>query len=418
METSSVLFGGSSGGAGPSSARSFVALALSRSQETRFLLTFIGVQLALFIAQSAYGVYSDSLGLLAGAFHAAFHCTALLTALWGTLHARSGGSGSSTRARTFAFSYGFERYEVLASFSNALFLIFVCLFVFTGALHRLVSAGAGSVSASHLPARGGAGSGSAESSTSVSAGVGASLVFGLIGAAVNIGGVLALGPSISSIEQVLRYQLSLSAPGALVTSISGGVIDAARQQPNFQKNGSSLPLNSTSGVGSIPSVRSVAPQDFADALSPLAVVASAFAQRNLGVRSADALQAAFVTGLTLYIAVPLFRATGLLLLQTTPPTLRAALERCRREALTVDGVCEVTDERWWSQSPGFAVGSLVVRVRADASEREVLARLQRAYGRFISDLTIQVEKDPPLAWLMGEASAVGLAGGDVSVVKA
>ena len=183
------------------------------------------------------------------------------------------------------------------------------------------------------------------------------------------------------------------------------------------------------GAGGI-NARAVSLHVYADAFSSLCVVAAALARHLLGWASADTLQAAVVACFTLYIAVPLLRATALLLLQTTPPALRKALDHCRREALTVDGVLEVLDERFWQQSPGFSVGSLTVRVRGDASERDVLERVRRAYGRVLTDLTVQVEKDPKLAWAMamdggiggagasasgGDASAEGGGGGDAAV---
>jgi Co/Zn/Cd efflux system component len=161
--------------------------------------------------------------------------------------------------------------------------------------------------------------------------------------------------------------------------------------------------------------RAVSLHVYADAFSSACVVAAALARHGLGLRQADALQAGVVALFTLWIAVPLFRATGLLLLQTTPPALRAPLERCRQETLTVGGVLEVLDERFWAQSPSMSVGSLTVRVRGDASEREVLDRVRRIYGRVVSDLCVQVEKDPKLAWLGAEAGGAGPGGAGLGV---
>ena len=153
------------------------------SREPRTLLAFTGALALLMLAQGAYGVAAGSLGLVADAFHMAFHGAAMATSLWGMLHARQVRAHAEPRAHlparrrapppaltrpyrppppppppstplllsfrrtarappapparpqppTFAFSYGYERYEVLAAFSSALFLLFVCVFVLGGA---------------------------------------------------------------------------------------------------------------------------------------------------------------------------------------------------------------------------------------------------------------------------------------------
>ena len=385
------------------------------ARESRALLAFVSALLLLMLAQFAYGLWADSLGLISDAFHMAFHCAALATSLWGVLAARQ-------QQRSFAFSYGFERYEVLAAFSNSLFLIFVCVFVIAGALHRLLLAEPRSA---------------AKAAAALAAG--APFWFGVAGIAVNVAGVVALGPGQGSLEQLLRYQQSLSTASLAASGAgSGGGGGYGKGAAALGGGGGGgLPTVSSSamrgGAGGNVNARAVFLHAYADAVSSVAVVVAALARRYLGLASADTLQAAFVACFTLYIAVPLFTATGMLLLQTTPPTLRSAcvahtrpltpahhcpslcshsssnfrfrrLERCRREILTVDGVLEVLDERWWTQSPGFTVGSLTVRARGDASERDVIARIQRSYGRHITDLTVQVEKDPPLSWLTSEGS--------------
>jgi hypothetical protein len=109
--------------------------------------------------------------------------------------------------------------------------------------------------------------------------------------------------------------------------------------------------------------------------------------------------------------MPAFTSTGMILLQTTPGHLRAALNKCARETLTVDGILEITEEHFWTQAPGAVVGSLIVRVRSDAKESEVLGRVRGIYARLVADLTVQVEKDPPLNWLVGGGGGSGAAGG-------
>ena len=85
---------------------------------------------ALMLAETAAGLYLGSIGLLADALHLAFHAVAMLVALYGVLVVK--------RTASFAFSYGYARYEVLAAFSNTVLLIFMQLFIISGVVHRLV----------------------------------------------------------------------------------------------------------------------------------------------------------------------------------------------------------------------------------------------------------------------------------------
>jgi heme-binding NEAT domain protein len=54
---------------------------------------------------------------------------------------------------------------------------------------------------------------------------------------------------------------------------------------------------------------------------------------------------------------------------------------------------ECKNEHFWTHAPGVFVGSLVVRVRGDANEETVLARVQNLFNPLVTHLTVQVEKD-------------------------
>jgi Co/Zn/Cd efflux system component len=83
-----------------------------------------------------------------------------------------------------------------------------------------------------------------------------------------------------------------------------------------------------------------------------------------------------------------------------PLDLRASIDRCVREISTYDGVLECRNVHWWSQSPGVVVGSLSVRVRSDADEQEILLYVTNLLKKFITHVTVQVEKDAPIEWIL------------------
>jgi Co/Zn/Cd efflux system component len=151
---------------------------------------------------------------------------------------------------------------------------------------------------------------------------------------------------------------------------------------------------------------------YTDAVSSVSVIASSILVRYWGVLWVDAIQALAVSAFTLQLAVPMFKASGRILLQSTPLHLLQPLQRARREASVLDGVLDIGGEHFWTQAPGVLVGSVRVRVRPDASEQSVLDRVRRIYGRVVDDLTVEVERDAdmPAAAQEGGGAAAGVAG--------
>lgn len=92
--------------------------------------------------------------------------------------------------------------------------------------------------------------------------------------------------------------------------------------------------------------------------------------------------------------------------QTTPPSTFTQLDKCLREALTLDGVLEFRHEKFWAlavEDPshrasignrhptGFMLtGSLHVRIRRDANEQKVLAHVRERLSPLVPLLTVQV----------------------------
>ena len=86
--------------------------------------------------------------------------------------------------------------------------------------------------------------------------------------------------------------------------------------------------------------------------------------------------------------------------QTSPLHSRDVLEKGLRELSTVDGVLECRASHAWSAVPGELVGTVHVRVRQDADEMLVLTRSHQALGKWIGRLTVQIERDAPVDWLL------------------
>lgn len=93
------------------------------------------------------------------------------------------------------------------------------------------------------------------------------------------------------------------------------------------------------------------------------------------------------------LALPLFKRTASILLQTVPEPVSRELDQSVRKINTSEGVLECRQLHWWSQSPSDTIGSLHVRVRSDADEQSILNMVTLLLGRFITNLTVQIDKD-------------------------
>ncbi|KFM60469.1 Zinc transporter 6, partial [Stegodyphus mimosarum] len=90
---------------------------------------------------------------------------------------------------------------------------------------------------------------------------------------------------------------------------------------------------------------------------------------------------------------PMSSYSAKILLQGTPPHVTDLLDKCLREASTLDGVLEFRNEHFWLLGFDKIVGTIHVRIRRDANEQIVLSHLLNKLSSLVTDITIQVFKD-------------------------
>ncbi|MBN3312851.1 ZNT6 protein, partial [Atractosteus spatula] len=108
------------------------------------------------------------------------------------------------------------------------------------------------------------------------------------------------------------------------------------------------------------------------------------------VDTASAVAIALMTFGTMY---PMSVYSGKVLLQTTPSHVIGQLDKLLREVSTLDGVLEVRNEHFWTIGFGSLAGSVHVRIRRDANEQLVLAHVTTRLSTLVSTLTVQIFKD-------------------------
>lgn len=80
---------------------------------------FLSINFGFMLVEMVYGWWTNSLGLVSDAFHMLFDCTGLVLSLFTSYVA--------TWPADFAHTFGYARFETLAGFLNAAFLIFIAM---------------------------------------------------------------------------------------------------------------------------------------------------------------------------------------------------------------------------------------------------------------------------------------------------
>lgn len=104
--------------------------AVISDSNARNLMGFLVLNFAFAFVELAYGIWTNSLGLISDSFHMFFDCTGLVAGLAAQVVSRWPADDS--------FAYGYKRAEVLAGFVNALFLLFIAFFILTEAVERAI----------------------------------------------------------------------------------------------------------------------------------------------------------------------------------------------------------------------------------------------------------------------------------------
>ena len=98
-------------------------------RKSRKLFTFFMLNLMFMAVEAVYGYLSNSLGLITDAAHMLFDCSSILIGLLANWYAQ--------KQPDQFYTYGYARFEVLAAFTNGVFLIFVAFHVLIECFERI-----------------------------------------------------------------------------------------------------------------------------------------------------------------------------------------------------------------------------------------------------------------------------------------
>ncbi|KAG6541500.1 hypothetical protein Mapa_017097 [Marchantia paleacea] len=114
---------------------------------------------------------------------------------------------------------------------------------------------------------------------------------------------------------------------------------------------------------------------------------------TLGVKYAETLCLGLVAVAVFSTTMPLFVASGGVLLQMAPSGISpSALMKCQRQILLLDEVVDCYKARFWDIVPGGVVGTLVIQVKPGADEQKILKHVHSVFNDIgVKDLTVQIE---------------------------
>lgn len=323
-------------------------------RNSRTIFYFLCVNLCFTFVEFAYGVWTNSLGLISDGFHMLFDCSALVMGLVASVMARW------KPTKTFPFGYG--RIEVLSGFVNGLFLTVIGLMVLYEALGRLYEPP--EVHTERL------------------------LAVAVCGLIVNLFGIVSFSHTHSH-----------------------GYSNGSSQ--NHGHNGSHGHQISTHGhIHNInANMQGVFLHIFADTLGSVAVIISSLLIDWYGWFVADPLCSLILSGLILASVLPLLKDSASVLLLRVPTGIEEAAKTCIDKILEIEHVVSCKDPRFWQHSGDVFVSTVVVQCRSEISEQRIIhivtGILQEAG---FTQMTVEVEvlpgtdsvvECPPSQWGLG-----------------
>ncbi|KAK6941926.1 Cation efflux protein [Dillenia turbinata] len=278
------------------------------------LFVMLSLSVAYSTAELSIGLLTGRVGLVSDAFHLTFGCGLLAFSLFAM--------ATSREKPSKIYTYGYKRLEVLAAFTNTLFLLFMSFSLAVEALHAFIQE-----------------------------------------------------------ESEHKHYLIVSAVTNLLVNLIGVWFFRNYARVN-------LAYRNAEDVN----YHSVCLHVLADSIRSAGLILASWLL-SLGVKNAEVLCLGLVSVAVFMLVTPLFRTTGGMLLQMTPPGISsAALSKCWRQISAQEDVVEVSQARFWELVPGHVIGSLSLQVKEGTDEKLVLHYVHSLYLDVgVKDLTVQIE---------------------------
>jgi len=336
------------------------------------------------------GWLTNSLGLISDAGHMFFDNASLFIGLYASYMARWQADGK--------YTYGYARYEVLAGFVNAIFLVFVGVSVVFEALERLWEPP--EIHGEHL------------------------LTVSVLGMCVNLVGLVFFHDFAHGHSHAGGHGHGSGGSCSGSHAAPAAVTAVGHEDHGHSHGGKECSGHHGHGASAAPADAGLAPAHhapqpsaaavahhnenmhgvflhvLADTLGSLGVIVSSLLIKLYGWNLADPVASLFISGLILLSVVPLIKATAWTLLSRVPPELEDDLRGALAAVERLPDVSGVDSPHFWKQHGENIVGTLHVRTGTlgPALHAKVLRQVQGILrGAGVLTLTVQVEHDPHAA---------------------
>jgi len=279
---------------------------LLEEQDTKYLTVYSVLLLCWILGELAWGCWASNIAFVSDATHMLFDVFCVSTCMCSMLLNRE------LNARSFTFSYGFDRLEVLCGFVNAALLVLASFLLVADAVHRTMYD-----DYSHCQHQ-------------------KPLILPFYSLAINV----------AALALIRVRHPEIGRTHATVREYGGRHINLG-----------GLALHMLS-----------------DALESGGNILAAFLASRKGWVWADVTLSVAAACLVVLCAYPILRDASEVLLHSTPTELHTAgLTRRLHQVDLVEGVTGHCDARFWSVSPGTVIGSLRVMAEENAEEAFIQA---------------------------------------------
>ncbi|XP_066991350.1 zinc transporter 7-A [Anabrus simplex] len=318
-------------------------------RNSRNLFLFLLLNFSFAFVELAYGIWTNSLGLISDSFHMFFDCTGLLAGLAASVITR-------WRANE-KYSYGYVRAEVLAGFVNGLFLLFIAFFIMSEAVERAIEPP--EVKHERL------------------------FIVSVLGLFVNLVGIYVFQHG---------HGHSHGGGGGHGHSHSGSSSNHGHSHDHSHTHShDSGDFNS----GNSQIMKGVFLHILADTLGSVGVIVSAVLMQMFGWMIADPICSMFIAILIALSVLALIKESVMILMQRQPAALDHVLPQCYQKVMQLAGVYSVQEPHFWTLCSDVYVGALKLEVSKAADPKYIVSHTHMIFAAVgVKQLYVQLDYAP------------------------
>ncbi|CAO3637099.1 unnamed protein product [Cunninghamella echinulata] len=281
--------------------------------------------------QLAYGVWTNSLGLISDAIHMFFDCLALGIGLFASVISKWPSNSK--------YSYGYNRIETISAYFNGIFLVLISISIVMEAIQRLIDPP--EMNTQRL------------------------LLISFIGLIVNLVGIFAFN--------------------------HGHAHGHGHSHGHDHHHGHS---HGHDHHGHSANMEGVFLHIMADTLGSVGVIISTLLIKWFGWTGFDPIASLFIAILIVLSVIPLIKHSANVLMLELDDNVVNQVEGTLEEIKALDQVTDVAMPRFWPNEPGWIIGSLHVYVKDDAPTQDIRRKVTEILMSHIDglkEICVQVE---------------------------